>query len=694
MSSFPEFESFFREAWGVAPFPWQQRLADRVQQGLWPGGISLPTASGKTACIDIAVWALAAQAGRPPEERSAPRRIVFVIDRRVVVDEAWERARTLAARLREAASGPLSQVAARLRTLSNGYGEPLTVHRLRGGTLRDESWLRTPEQPAILLSTVDQVGSRLLFRGYGVSPRMAPIHAGLLAHDTLLVLDEAHCAEPFAETLRAIARLRQVAEAPLPSPFQLVVMSATLPPGTSDSLGVEATDLADPVLGRRLSAAKPARLVVAREAKGEGAERLLAEAMAREAESLLGSGHDAVAVMVNRILTARAVHALLEKEKGWDAVLLIGRMRPLDRDALLERWRPLLAAISGGREKLARPVVVVATQTLEVGANLDFSGLVTEAAPIDSLRQRFGRLNRLGESERAAGVVVVRADQAKKSDDDPVYGDALAATWRWLVEEGGKKGVVDFGVEALDDRLAKLDGDAMRSLLAPTSPAPTLLPAHLDLLAQTSPIPEPEPDISLFLHGTRRASPEVQIVWRADLGGLPPEEQPGAVALLPPTVGESLSTPLWLARKWLRGSRAAALLSDLEGELSSEAREETEPSQKVLVWRGADDCGEVTANQLRPGDTLILPVEAGGFDLFGHVPADRPRDLAEEAFQAARDRVILRAHPAVLEPWRKAASVADLLALAVEPPGEIEPATLRETLQRVADADVPDWLRR
>ncbi len=696
MSAFPRLEEFFRAAWGLDPFPWQRRVAERIEAGRWPDGIRLPTASGKTACIDLAVWALAAQAERSLTERTAPRRIALVIDRRVVVDEAWERSLKLARLLLEAKGGPLAEIARRLRAYTGGEGEPLTVHRLRGGTLRDDSWMRRPDQPAVLLSTVDQVGSRLLFRGYGVSARMAPVHAGLLGNDTLLILDEAHCAEPFMQTARTVARLRRAGAEPLPGPFQVVVMSATLPPGTSDAVVAGKDDLADPVLGRRLKAGKPARLFIAKEAKGEHAEERLAATLATEAEGLLRKGHRAVAVMVNRVKTAQRVHVALAGGKGRDVVLLIGRMRPLDRDALLERWRPVLAAVSGAQKGLERPVIVVATQTLEVGANLDFSGLVTECAPLDSLRQRFGRLNRLGETPDSEGVVVVRADQAKKSDDDPVYGAALAASWNWLVEQGGKKGVVDFGVEALDTRLRSLDEQQLRGLRAPTSDAPTLLPAHLDLLVQTSPLPEPDADVSLFLHGVERSSAEVQVVWRADLDPERPALWPAIVGLCPPNGGECLSTPLWLARSWLRGDDDPGPLSDLEGEAPPGGEPAAEGVRRAaVVWRGRDDCTLIDDGaQLRAGDTLLLPVTAGGFDRFGHVPDDRPLDLAEEAFQAAQDRVLLRVHPAVLAPWKKLGPVAELLELAGGSADELEPAVLREVLRRLEKAEVPAWLRR
>ena len=59
-----DFSEFFNKLWGHPPFGWQQALTDRIlgrADDPWPDAIALPTASGKTACLDIAVFALAAQ---------------------------------------------------------------------------------------------------------------------------------------------------------------------------------------------------------------------------------------------------------------------------------------------------------------------------------------------------------------------------------------------------------------------------------------------------------------------------------------------------------------------------------------------------------------------------------------------------------------------------------------------------------
>jgi CRISPR-associated endonuclease/helicase Cas3 len=88
-----DFADFFQEVYGYEPFPWQIRLLRQVAQtGKWPETLALPTGSGKTTAIDIAVFHLAIEADRGTARR-APVRIAFVVDRRLVVDDAHKHAR-------------------------------------------------------------------------------------------------------------------------------------------------------------------------------------------------------------------------------------------------------------------------------------------------------------------------------------------------------------------------------------------------------------------------------------------------------------------------------------------------------------------------------------------------------------------------------------------------------------------------
>ena len=151
--SFPD---FFQALHGCDPFPWQSRLATQVLASGWPSVIAMPTGSGKTACLDVAIFALAAEVGMEQPRRQA-RRIFFVIDRRIVVDEAYSRAKRIAARLAEAKDGLLAQVADRLRALAGPDEVPLATAILRGGIYRDDRWSRSPSQPTVVVGTVDQV---------------------------------------------------------------------------------------------------------------------------------------------------------------------------------------------------------------------------------------------------------------------------------------------------------------------------------------------------------------------------------------------------------------------------------------------------------------------------------------------------------------------------------------------------------
>ncbi|PYJ79594.1 MAG: CRISPR-associated protein Cas3, partial [Verrucomicrobia bacterium] len=191
-----DFSAFFRELWGADydPFPWQREFARRLGDGQVPDYVAVPTGSGKTACLDAALFALAVQTALPMAERTQGRRIFFIVNRRVIVDEAYDRAGKLCKKLRDAVSDSMAgRVAAALRELSGeSQSLPLMRAQLRGGIYRDRSWAGSLLQPMIICSTVDQAGSRLLFRGYGVSPQARPIHAALVAQDSLLIIDEAH----------------------------------------------------------------------------------------------------------------------------------------------------------------------------------------------------------------------------------------------------------------------------------------------------------------------------------------------------------------------------------------------------------------------------------------------------------------------------------------------------------------------
>ena len=672
------FDEFFQSLYGYEPFPWQAKLARQVAgaqpgESCWPGALALPTAAGKTACIDMAIFALACQADRRPEERTAPRRIFFVVDRRVIVDETFARAQKLAEKLREARRGTdgiLKDVAGRLCSLAPSDDEddaddPLACFQLRGGMYRDDAWARSPLQPTVVVTTVDQFGSRLLFRGYGSSAGMRPVHAGLAANDCLVLLDEAHCANPFRQTVSSVQRYREWASqsgSVGSTPFHLTLISATPPTDITDADRFTAgdKDREHNVLGRRINVCKPARLVVARNARGDNALERLAQQLGEEAEKLVSDERKAIAVMVNRVYTAKLVYGELRKD-GKDATLLTGRMRTIDRDDVVRDLESLKTG--AGREERTR--FIVATQTLEVGADLDFDGLVTECASLDALRQRFGRLNRDGRNIEAKATVVVRADQANpasKTADDPVYGAALSETWQWLNAKS-VDGEVDFGYAAMEGIIP--DRDELRKLSQQAPDAPVMLPVHVDAWAQTSPVPVPDPDVAIFLHGPQRGAPEVQVCWRADLSEADLLESGqraiNIVSLCPPASSECISVPIHRLRRWLEGNDEAARRDDSDVEGAYVPDDSPPPQQRqfrhsVLCWRGPEDSRPIAVfADLHPGDTVVIPAESKGWDSFGHKPPDSPVDLGDRAYLQSRAKAIFRIHPDLVKCWPVAA---------------------------------------
>ena len=673
-----DFSTFFKAIHSQAPFPWQATLAGRVlAEGRWPKLIDLPTASGKTACIDIAVWAMACEATKPPAERRMPRRVWFVVDRRIVVDEAARRAETIQKALRE--NDELAEVRRALldlRGVRDDGGLPLAVARLRGGgtapanesdemrtdrlrvEAHNESWQTVPTQPAVLLSTVDQLGSRLLFRGYGMSSGMWPIHAALAGNDSLILLDEAHIAEPLRQTLGWVARHRRTAEQAIPTPWHVAFMTAT--PGEPDegdewpvfpSPAERADALRHDLLDQRRDASKRATLLTIPGDKRD--EKALSELVVERVRELLDAGRRRVAVMLNRVDSATSVSEALaekfKKDEDKPAIdLLTGRMRPIDRAEIVGQ---LDAEYGTGRDRAndaASRRVLVTTQCLEVGADFDFDGLVTECASLDALRQRFGRLDRLGEfGQTEAAVITVAADAA---DPDPIYGGGLLHTHAWLqgVAEGG---VVDFGIGALDALLkASPPEGGVAALLGPKPNAPVLMPAYLDAWCQTGPRPAVEAEVSLFLHGLRDDAAEVEVVFRNHLPErLTDDECEEVVRLCPPARGERLPVKLGRLRAWLSGGKLPSE-GDVFGieEKATLAKAKGEPPPKRLVcYRGGREAEvevlDVADARLRPGDVLVVPLAGDEMPAaLGNKPVGAPLDRFDAAHAAAGGRPTAR----------------------------------------------------
>lgn len=653
-----DFSTYFESIHGEAPFPWQARLAKQVCETGWPKAIALPTAAGKTACIDIAVFALACQAP------NAARRIFFVVDRRIVVDQAYRHAKKLVDQIRQADSGILNTVKQSLVQCGGEPETPLDAYALRGGIYRETAWARSPIQPLVITSTVDQVGSRLLFRGYGVSNCMKPIHAGLVGNDSLILLDEAHCSHAFNQTLQAVEHFRTPqwsSSNQKPASFGVVSLSATPSQETleSDLFRDNDDDRNHAVLGPRFRTSKPAKLVVAEKAqKGKWQAELVKE-LASQARSLMGqslgtddSGHEhqakAIGIVVNRVATARELAEVLQTpQKKQDSattpqvVLLTGRMRAIDRN---ERLREIEHLLAGKQRGECEPIYVVATQCIEVGADLDFHALVTECASLDAIRQRFGRLNRIAGRPSSLATVVVRGDQTEfdLKRPDPVYGESLPATWQFLNQHASNN-YFDFGINAF----AQFNDQQLRDYCVQPKKAPVLFASHLDCLVQTSPIPTPDVDPAPYLHGENQRSAEVQLVFRSDLDSAPESLWKEIVSLCPPSSGETLSVPIHQFRNWIAQGSNVDETSDIEGSNSIEDElHESMPSiTRWLRWAGPDSERTnlvFSPRDVQPGDTFVAPCTTSNLRDLGDFGQQIPADHSQLAFTLSRARAFVR----------------------------------------------------
>lgn len=582
------FAELFTEATGNPPFHFQGEFAQTL-----PSLIRVPTGAGKTA-MAVLGWLWRRQFAGTASREATPRRLVYCLPMRVLVEQTRDNAKAWLGKL-----NLLDETADRKDPTK------VAVSVLMGGEDRDE-WDLYPERDAILIGTQDMLLSRALNRGYGMTRFRWPMHFGLLNNDALWVFDEIQLMGSGLATTSQLEAFRN--SFGTTSLTRSVWMSATLeprwlatvdfkPPATM--LELTAEDARSESLSRRMNADKPLARAAARTEH--------ADVLAREVRAAHRPASRTL-IVLNTVDRALSLYAALKKasQKAKDGphpklVLVHSRFRPADRAMRVN-------------ELLAPPppegVIVISTQVVEAGVDVSAKTLFTDLAPWASLVQRFGRCNRVG--------------------DDP---DARVFWMDWPDEaqdEGAEKKRETLALPYAAADLA----EAREHLLACSNVGPNSLPKvalrheqphvirrkdFVELFDTTPDLAGNDIDVSRYVREADDLS--VQVFWRDLKEEAPPEDEslPRREELCSVRIGafkEFLSrlakkppVPRWrpYRRNYLDGTWEVAgddaifpgqvlMLDAAVGGYNSDAGWLGEPGQKVISLRPADEA--------KPPDTM------------------------------------------------------------------------------------------
>jgi len=610
--------------------------------------IHIPTGLGKTAAVVLAwLWNRVHL-----QDRRWPRRLVYCLPMRTLVEQTRAAVKEWLDNLRRHADAlGLPTARAELEWLVRH--SPVV---LMGGEDSDpdkKNWDIYPEKPCILIGTQDMLLSRALNRGYGMSRYRWPMHFALLNNDCLWVLDEIQLMGPGLSTACQLEAFRRMKDGAPPEGFGSFgaigsatwYMSATHNPDllqtrewrkakagrpTDFKFGLtdgEKSAAGGPV-GERRNAVK--RLELCKEysfgnAKAEGA--LTDRILEQHGEMMAKIGADLTPpprtlIICNTVGRAVEVYRQLEKTKPkqCDLLLLHSRFRPHERREQVQRLESL------DRTAFPEGQIVVATQVIEAGVDISSGVLWSEVAPLASLVQRLGRLNRAGEFNKSAwkplavivGVGVEGAPPREKKEAQekregenkkrclPYPLSACEEAWKALESLGGN---------ASPANLEQIQHEIARSI--PNCPYSLQRHELLDFFDTDANLSLGFTDVSPFVRGLDEDT-DIQVCWRE---AWPMEDGSSGVGKPDFTADfqhdELCSVPI------------------------SKAKQASDVLNEGWIWRGKQS-GWISVRDagLAPGMTILLPLTAGGYNTFTgwtgnsadkgfksrYQPADEPAD--------------------------------------------------------------------
>ncbi|MDQ3255936.1 MAG: type I-U CRISPR-associated helicase/endonuclease Cas3, partial [Acidobacteriota bacterium] len=558
-----------------------------------------------------------------------------------------------------------------LRTLAQGFKDAacassenvVGLSTLRGQYADNRKWFSDPARPAIIIGTVDMIGSRLLFAGYGgVGRYYRSTQAGLLRQDSLIVIDEAQLSPTFEKTARRLQKF--ICEWPAIRRSCLMTLSATISNFDEDEEQSEppvvfgrdeiAADLQSDKGRKRLTAQKklqwlqvPAPTIKKGKENAKEANERFADAIV-ESASRFFNGHAAVVIYLNTVEMVNLVAAKLESavkqtqiEDAEPRILKItGEMRGDERDKLLTSNR----IFNYFKPKEDRTLTegcrfIVATAAGEVGIDLDADHGICDLVSLERMIQRFGRINRLG---NGAATITVAYDAARLSAREALEASSqnesdtskniahpfdIPAYYAFRALQASADS--EDNIDASPMALRELESDKRAWSVPPV--CPPLDSARIDdwSLTTLSQKDYPRPLVAYWLRGvTADDTATTTFCWRADLKYAASDED--AVKMIE-------TVPIASREKAdVAVHRAMALVKELAKNF---------PASRVVVIDGngaytgttlgklcnvKDDKIWIKDDELRRSlsfTTLVLPIEVGGLDEHGNPLQQLPKAL-------------------------------------------------------------------
>ena len=537
--SFPD---FFRAATGYEPYPYQVRVAHRR-----PDFLRIETGLGKTEALVLG-WAW-----RRRRDPSHPRRLIYALPMRSLIEQTTARLTACSERLRAAGMGGLPR-----------------IDTVMGGDV-DDFWFRYPEEPAIVVGTQDMLLSRALNRGYGMSRFQWPMTFGAINGDAHWVIDEVQLQGIGAVTAAQLQAFREMLGT-------FGVTFTTFASATLDDTLLETAEysLVDRITEEIDDSDKAVPRIAAILNASKALNRISTDGQRNFADDILSNHRRGTLTLVilNTVRDAKDALKRLRVDAGdVPCRLLHSQFRPDDR-------RRHTAALLGTLDQNGPGQIVVSTQVVEAGIDVSATTLFTAVAPVSSLVQRFGRCNRQGKSCDASVYWIDNGEPTERTAMPYAIGEIQEG--RKFLQELTGKSVAPANL--VTSKLARGKGLVLRK------------PELLDLFDTSLDLSGHDIDISPYIRETSDFN--VELLWR----DTPPD------SATPIRRDELCPAPISQVREALRELRAGGRSQDIR--ISNQFSR----ASATVDTRERSDWIPLHEEMLRPGLQVWLHSSAGWYD--------------------------------------------------------------------------------